>query len=106
VLQVLVNVSTNAIKFTDAGGRVTVTGRRLGSWAEVLVNDTGRGIAPEHIEQIFEPFVQVSGGTDTRAGVGLGLATSRNLARRMGGDILVESAPGVGSTFTLRLPAT
>ena len=106
VLQILVNVSTNAIKFTDAGGRVTVTGRRSGSWAEVLVNDTGRGIAPEHIEQIFEPFVQVSGGTDTRAGVGLGLATSRNLARRMGGDILVESAPGVGSTFTLRLPAT
>jgi len=105
VLQVLVNVSTNAIKFTDAGGRVTVTGRRSGSWAEVLVNDTGRGIAPEHIEQIFEPFVQVSGGTDSRAGVGLGLATSRNLARRMGGDILVESAPGVGSTFTLRLPA-
>ena len=106
VLQVLVNVSTNAIKFTDAGGRVTVTGRRSGSWAEVLVRDTGRGIAPEHIEQIFQPFVQVSGASDTRAGVGLGLATSRNLARRMGGDILVESAPGVGSTFTLRLPAT
>ncbi len=106
VLQVLVNVSTNAIKFTDAGGRVTVTGRRSGSWAEVLVSDTGRGIAPEHIEQIFEPFVQVSGVSDMRAGVGLGLATSRNLARRMGGDILVESAPSVSSTFILRLPGT
>ena len=105
VLQVLVNVSSNAIKFTDAGGRVTVTGRRSGSWAEVSVQDTGRGIAPEHIEQIFQPFVQVGGSTGTREGVGLGLATSRNLARRMGGDILVESAPGVGSTFTLRLPA-
>jgi len=106
VLQVLVNVSTNAIKFTDAGGRVTVSGRRSGSWAEVVVSDTGRGIAPEHFEQIFQPFVQVNGASDTRAGVGLGLATSRNLARRMGGDILVESAPGLGSAFTLRLPAT
>ncbi len=105
VLQVLVNVSTNAIKFTDAGGRVTLTGRRSGAWAEVLVRDTGRGIAPENLEQIFQPFVQVGGASDARAGVGLGLATSRNLARRMGGDILVESAPGVGSTFTLRLPA-
>lgn len=106
VLQVLVNLSTNAIKFTDAGGRVTVTGRRSGSWTEMAVRDTGRGIAPEHIEQIFQPFVQVNGATGTRAGVGLGLATSRNLAHRMGGDILVESAPGVGSTFTLRLPST
>ncbi len=106
VLQVLVNVSTNAIKFTDPGGSVTVTGRRSGSWAEILVRDTGRGIAPEHIEQIFEPFVQVSGVSGTRAGVGLGLSTSRNLARRMGGDVMVESAPSVGSTFTLRLPAS
>ena len=105
VLQVLVNVSTNAIKFTDAGGSVTVTGRRSGSWAEILVRDTGHGIAPEHIEQIFEPFVQVSGAAGTRGGVGLGLSTSRNLARRMGGDVVVESAPSVGSTFTLRLPA-
>jgi len=105
VLQVLVNVSTNAIKYTDVGGRVTVTGSRSGSWTDVAVRDTGRGIAPEHLEQIFQPFVQVSGVSDTRAGVGLGLATSRNLARRMGGDILVESAPGAGSTFTLRLPA-
>jgi len=106
VLQILVNVSTNAIKYTDADGRVSVTGRRAGSWVEILVRDSGRGIAAEHIEQIFEPFVQVSGASGTRAGVGLGLATSRNLARRMGGDILVESAPGVGSIFTLRLPAT
>ena len=106
VLQILVNVSTNAIKFTDTGGRVTVSMRRSGSWAEVVVHDTGRGIAAEHIETIFQPFVQVGGASDTRAGVGLGLATSRNLARRMGGEILVESEPGVGSIFTLRLPAT
>ena len=105
VLQILVNLSTNAIKFTDAGGRVTVSGRADGEWSEIVVRDTGSGIAAEHIEQIFEPFVQVSNVPGTRGGVGLGLATSRKLARRMGGDILVESAPGAGSTFTLRLPA-
>ena len=104
VLQILVNLSTNAIKFTDSGGRVTVTGRRAGEWAEVAVRDTGRGVAAEHLEQIFEPFVQVSAAPGTRGGVGLGLATSRTLARRMNGDILVESEPGIGSTFTLRLP--
>ncbi len=106
VVQILVNLSTNSIKFTEAGGSVMVSGRRSGSWIEIGVRDTGRGIAPEHLEQIFQPFVQVSGASNTRAGVGLGLATSRKLARRMGGDVLVESAPGVGSTFTLRLPAT
>ena len=106
VLQILVNLSTNAIKFTDEGGGLTVTGCRSGSWAEIMVRDTGRGIAVEHIERIFEPFIQVSGASGARGGVGLGLATSRNLARRMGGDITVESAPGAGSTFTLRLPAT
>lgn len=105
VVQILVNLSSNAIKFTDKGGSVTVTGRRLGSWAEILVRDTGRGIAAEHIEQIFEAFFQVGSGSHTSRGVGLGLATSRNLARRMGGDIIVESAPGEGSIFTLRLPA-
>jgi len=105
VVQILVNLSTNAIKFTESGGHVTVNGRRSGSWIEIAVRDNGRGIAPEHIEKIFQPFVQVSGAANTGAGVGLGLATSRKLARRMGGDILVESAPGVGSTFTLHLPA-
>lgn len=105
VLQILVNLSTNAIKFTDAGGRVTVTGGAAGEWAQIVVRDTGSGIAPKHFGEIFEPFVQVSNPPGTRGGVGLGLATSRKLARRMGGDIIVESEPGAGSTFTLRLPA-
>jgi len=105
VLQVLVNLATNAVKFTDEEGRVALTARRSGPWAEIMVRDTGRGIAPEHLEQIFEPFVQVQGDAGTQAGVGLGLATSRTLARRMGGDIVVESTPGAGSTFTLRLQA-
>ncbi|HYH79091.1 MAG TPA: GAF domain-containing sensor histidine kinase [Longimicrobium sp.] len=104
VLQVLVNLSTNAVKFTGEGGSVAITGRRAGPWAEIVVRDTGRGIAAEDLERIFEPFVQVAGAASTQAGVGLGLATSRLLARRMGGDIVVESTPGAGSTFTLRLP--
>jgi signal transduction histidine kinase len=104
VLRVLVNLLTNAIKFTDAGGCVVVKARRDGQWAEIVVRDNGRGIAAEHLERIFEPFVQVSGASDPRTSVGLGLATSRTIARRMGGDIVVESAPGAGSSFLLRLP--
>ena len=104
VLQVLVNLSTNAIKFTPLGGEVEIIGRRGESWIEILVRDNGKGITPAHLDKIFEPFVQVSAAPGTLGGVGLGLATSRTLARRMGGDIVVESTPGEGSTFTLRLP--
>ncbi len=104
VLQVLVNLSTNAIKFTASGGAVEITGRRSETWLELIVRDNGSGIAEAHIEKIFEPFVQVSAIPGTLGGVGLGLATSRTLARKMGGDLSVESVPGSGSTFTLRLP--
>lgn len=104
VLQILVNLIANAIKFTDSGGSITVTGRRAAEWAELTVRDTGRGIAPENLEAIFQPFVQIGRSTSASGGVGLGLATSRKLARRMGGDISVTSAPGGGSAFTLKLP--
>ncbi|MEO8575743.1 MAG: GAF domain-containing sensor histidine kinase [Gemmatimonadales bacterium] len=103
VVQILVNLATNAIKFTKEGGQVTVSARHSGSWVEILVHDSGRGIAGDDIERIFEPFIQVERTGGTREGVGLGLATSRILARRMGGDIVVESELGVGSTFSLRL---
>ncbi|MEO8561685.1 MAG: GAF domain-containing sensor histidine kinase [bacterium] len=104
-LQILVNLTTNAIKFTDTGGRVSLTARRAGEWAAIAVSDSGKGITKEQMGRIFEPFVQLGSAAGNRAGVGLGLATSRTLARRMGGEIDVESEEGVGSTFTLRLPS-
>ena len=70
------------------------------------MTDTGRGIPADQRERVFEPFVQVDRHRtpESQQGVGLGLAISRDLARGMGGDLTVESTPGVGSTFTLTLP--
>jgi PAS domain S-box-containing protein len=123
VRQILVNLLSNAVKFTAAGGIVTVTSdtvreappaathlKGAGPWAYVRVEDTGVGIPPEEQGRIFEEFHQVQDGknpyTRTVGGTGLGLAISRRLARLMGGDLSVESAPGVGSAFTLWLPAS
>jgi len=105
VQQVLLNLLSNAVKFTDAGGRVSIDWVARADSVAIRVADTGRGIAPKHLERVFQPFVQVD-ATLTRAheGTGLGLAISRDLARGMGGDLTVESEPGVGSTFTLTLP--
>jgi signal transduction histidine kinase len=104
--QVLLNLLTNALKFTEPGGSVSLECTVDEDRVHIRICDTGRGIADEQKERIFEPFVQVdrSASGDANQGVGLGLAISRDLARRMGGDITVESAPGSGSTFTLSLP--
>jgi signal transduction histidine kinase len=72
----------------------------------VHVQDSGVGIPASKLEAIFEPFVQLSREVSDRQGVGLGLAISRDLARQMGGDIMVVSSPDHGSTFTLTLPVT
>ncbi|MES2524796.1 MAG: PAS domain-containing sensor histidine kinase [Gemmatimonadota bacterium] len=108
LMQILVNLVTNAIKFTDVDGEVRVDAFQSDDHVAMQVRDTGHGIPRDQMGRIFEPFVQLgrrAGDSTARdAGVGLGLATSMDLARRMGGDITVESAEGVGSTFTLVLP--
>ena len=104
--QILVNLLSNAIKFTAPGGAVTMRCRTESAVVHLEVEDTGIGIAAERLEHVFAPFVQVDRRLNTpHEGTGLGLAISRDLARGMGGDLAVESAPGVGSTFTLTLPA-
>jgi PAS domain S-box-containing protein len=114
VRQVLVNLLSNAVKFTDPGGRIAVacdappggTPEAHRAHVRIAVRDSGIGIPADKLEAIFEPFVQVrSTLTRTAEGTGLGLAISRDLARGMGGDLTAESTPGVGSTFTLTLPA-
>ena len=104
--QIVLNLLSNAVRYTPAGGRVTLSAEPAdGETVRIAVQDTGIGIAPDALEHIFEPFVQLDRSlTQGRDGVGLGLAISRDLAHGMGGDITVRSEPGVGSTFTLVLP--
>ena len=105
--QVLLNLLTNAIKYTPAGGEITLSVRDDATTVRITVRDTGVGIPSDMLAAIFEPFVQVGRRSSAPAdGVGLGLAISRDFARRMGGDITVESMVGVGSTFALTLPKT
>jgi signal transduction histidine kinase len=106
VRQILLNLVGNAIKFVDSGGWVLLTCEREGDFVRVAVRDNGPGISAEKQRTIFDPFVQVDRRlSNPGQGVGLGLAISRDLARAMGGDLLVQSRTGEGSTFTLRLPA-
>ena len=104
--QILVNLVTNAIKFTGRDGRVEVSCDERDGMVLFRVADTGIGIPQDDIDRIFEPFVQVDRHltTPSEQGVGLGLAISRDLARSMQGDLTVQSIEGVGATFTLTLP--
>ena len=103
--QILVNVLTNALKFTPAGGRVAVSVAGDANTVTIRVRDTGIGIPPDKLTAIFEPFVQVGRALDQpRDGIGLGLSISRELARGMGGELTAESSAGAGSTFALTLP--
>ena len=105
--QILVNLLTNAVKFTPIAGHVTLGAEQRGSTVYIRVVDTGRGVPESEWPRIFEPFVQIDRKTTPAGnqGVGLGLPISRQLARGMSGDLTVTSAPGSGSTFTLTLPA-
>jgi PAS domain S-box-containing protein len=105
VRQILLNLVGNAIKFTPPEGSVEVACRADPSSVYLRVSDDGPGIPQVEQSRIFDPFQQVGRRLNQpREGVGLGLAISRDLARAMDGDITVESEPGHGSTFTLRLP--
>lgn len=104
--QILVNLLSNAVKFTRPGGRIHLGCERAGEFICLSVRDTGVGIPADKVAAVFEPFVQVrSDLTRTQEGTGLGLAISRQLARGMGGNLVVESTLEVGSVFTLELPA-
>jgi PAS domain S-box-containing protein len=104
-LQILVNLFANALKFTPAGGTISLAVQPGDHEVAISVTDTGIGIPAEHLEKIFEPFVQADRALHSGdQGVGLGLAISRQLARAMGGTLTVKSTVGTGSTFTLTLP--
>jgi PAS domain S-box-containing protein len=104
--QVVLNLVSNAVKFTPSGGKITMSCETRGKRVLLTVLDTGSGIPEDKLDAIFEPFVQVGRTLTNRGeGAGLGLAISRDLARGMGGDITVDSREGVGSEFKLILPA-
>lgn len=110
VCQVIHNLLSNAVKFTDAGQiTYTVRGERLDDQNvrfDFAIRDSGSGIAPEDLERLFQPFTQVDASSTRRfGGTGLGLTISRRMANIMGGDITVESTPGVGSIFTFSVEA-
>jgi signal transduction histidine kinase len=104
LMQIILNLLANAIKYTPAGSVALRVSHDTQS-VNIHVSDTGRGIPPEHLEQIFAPFVRVDTGYSRQTeGTGLGLAISRDLARAMHGEITVQSTLGEGSTFTLSMP--
>ena len=103
--QMLLNLVSNAIKFTPAGGMVRISAMRLVDAVEVSVSDTGIGIARGDQSRIFHEFQQVDSGIDRQQqGTGLGLTLTRRFARLHGGDVRVESEPGKGSVFTIHMP--
>jgi len=102
VIQILVNLIGNAVRHSPEGGKVGLVFAKTAGTASVTVSDEGPGIDPADQQRIFERFERADQKT---AGTGLGLAISRRLARSMGGDVTLESAPGEGSRFTLTLPA-
>jgi PAS domain S-box-containing protein len=105
VRQILINLLSNAIKFTEHG-EVGVSGRLEEDRMVFAVWDTGIGIAPHHLDHIFDPFWQVEQpSTRHIGGTGLGLSVTRHLARLLGGDVSIDSRPGQGSTFTVWLPS-
>jgi len=99
--QAVLNIVLNAIKYTPAGGRVLLRGYKTADSVGILVEDTGPGIPAEQLERIFEPFQR---GDTKKEGSGLGLTIVKRVVEAHGGEVTVESQPGRGSTFAIRLP--
>lgn len=107
--QIILNLLSNAVKFTQ-NGTITIKARRYTQsnqeWVEIAVTDTGIGMTPDQLERVFQEFTQADASTTRKyGGTGLGLPISRHFAKIMGGDIIVQSKVGEGSTFTVTLPA-
>jgi signal transduction histidine kinase len=104
--QILMRLLSNAFKFSEEGGTVTLGADREGDSVRIWVHDTGVGISQTEIDRVFEPFFQAERGpTRQTSGIGLGLAIARNLARRMEGEVTLASEPGRGTTASVLLPA-
>jgi signal transduction histidine kinase len=101
ISQVVMNLLVNAAHAITEKGIITLITSQVGDWIEICVTDTGSGIAPEHIKKIFEPFFTTK---EVGKGTGLGLAISADIIRKHGGELLVKSKLGTGTTFTVRLP--
>jgi PAS domain S-box-containing protein len=101
VRQIILNLASNAVKYTESG-HIWLRARTADDRLQITVSDTGRGIAGEDLQRLFEPWTR--NHTEAWAGTGLGLSIARRLARAMGGDVTVVSELGTGSAFTLELP--
>jgi signal transduction histidine kinase len=111
LLRVVLNLLDNAVKFTPAGGTITMSWEAVAASdggserVAIHVADTGCGIASDELPTVFDPYIQAGQhGASREAGIGLGLAIGRELTRAMHGELVVTSAPGIGSVFTLTLP--
>ncbi len=104
--QVIMNLLTNAVKYTEPGGEVILTTEKEGQYAKIHVKDTGIGIPAEKIDQIFQPFNQMDndGSGSSKSGFGLGLPISKKLVALMEGNLTVNSEEGEGSIFSVKIP--
>jgi len=103
VLQILINLIGNAIRYSPPNSQIWVRLERQGNFARIVIADQGPGLSEEQASVIFDKFERL--GRSDEGGSGLGLYISRRLARAMGGDLTVESAPGQGARFALVVPA-
>ena len=104
LVQVLVNLLDNALKYNRPDGLVYLSLHTDGPWLLCSVRDEGPGLSPDQLERLFSPFERLDAARRGIGGTGLGLALSRQLARALGGELRVQCSPGQGACFTLQLP--